>query len=312
MSTAAKKRASIPFWLRRRPRKARPVRPRPTPREARWWIGVVWMIASVLLLGFVAHATLFGALQYSRSQAVAYSQLRVSLAKAETPTGQLDVNEKLVPPGTPLALLEIPRLNLSTVVRQGTSARDLREGVGHRRDTVMPGQEGTSILFGRQAAYGGPFGGLSALVPGDEIEVTTGQDTLTFTVFGIRRAGDPLPEPLPEGGGRLQLVTADGPALSPGGVLYIDAELEGDALETPAAVLTSAVLAEGEGPMESDPDGWLPLLFTFQWLAIAAVLTRWLVQRWGRWQTWIVSAPVLLLLGATTADCAMALMPNLL
>jgi sortase A len=53
-------------------------------------------------------------------------------------------------------------------------------------------------------------------------------------------------------------------------------------------------------------------LFTFQWLAVTAVLSRWLVQRWGRWQTWIVAAPVLLVLGATTADCAMALLPNLI
>lgn len=270
------------------------------------------MVASVLLLGFVAHVTLFGALQHDRHQAIGYDELRFSLAKAETPVGQIGVDESLVPLGTTVALLEIDTIELSEVVRQGTEPDQLRLGVGHRRDSVMPGQEGTSTLYGRQSAYGGPFGGLAALAPGNEIKVTTGQDTFTFSVFGIRRPGDPLPEPIADGEGRLELVTADGPALSPSGVLYIDATLEGEAAETPSPVFTSAILAEGEGAMEADADGWLPLIFSLQWLVIASALARWVLGRWGRWQTWIVSLPVLLVLGATTADRAMALLPNLI
>ena len=303
-------RPPLPFWLRKRP--ARSPRPRPTPRQARWWIGVAWMILSVLLLGFVAHVTLFGALQHSRSQAIGYDELRVALAKAEAPLGQLGVDETLVAPGTPFALLAIPRLGLTEVIRQGTSSAQLREGVGHRRDTVMPGQKGTSILFGRQSAYGGPFGGLSALVPGDRISVQTGQGTFDFTVFGIRRPGDPLPVILAAGQGRIELVTADGPALSPVGVLYIDASLDGDAADTPAVQFTDKALNPGEGVMETDPNGWLPLLFSLQWLVAAAVIARWLTTAWGRWQAWIIAGPVLLVLGATTADCAMALLPNLI
>ena len=214
--------------------------------------------------------------------------------------------------GTPIALIKIPKLGLSEVVRQGTTSEVTRLGVGHRRDTPLPGQTGTSILFGRQSAYGGPFGGLAALVPGDTIRVTTGQDTRTFTVFGLRRPGDPLPETLAAGAGRLELVTADGPPLASDGVLYVDATLRGKPSATPASVITSRALDPAEKVMGSNDDGWLPLLFTFQWLAIASVLTRWLVQKWGRWQTWIVAAPVLLVLGASTADCAMALLPNLI
>jgi len=302
---------ALPFWLRP-PANRKPKSPRPTPRQARWWIGVVWLVLSVSLLGFFAHVTLFGVVQHARNQAAGYAELRASLAKAETPLGQLDLHKNLVAPGTPIALIEIPKIGLEEVVRQGTSSDVTRLGVGHRRDTPMPGQSGTSILFGRQSAYGGPFGGLGALVPGDTIRVTTGQEMRTFTVFGLRRPGDPLPQALKANSGRLELVTGDGLPLAPVGVLYVDAALKGKPSETPASVLTERALDPDEKVMATDPGGWLPLLFIFQWLVVASVLTRWLLQKWGRWQTWIVAAPVLLVLGATTADCAMALLPNLI
>ena len=301
----------LPFWLRP-PANRRPRRPRPNPRQARWWVGVVWLVLSVVLLGFVAHVALFGVLQHARNQVTGYDELRTSLAKAETPLGQLDLNENLVASGTPIALITIPKIGLTEVVRQGTTSDVTRLGVGHRRDTPLPGQTGASILFGRQSAYGGPFGALGALVPGDTISVTTGQQTHTFTVIGLRRAGDPLPEALAAKTGRLELVTADGAPLASDGVLYVDASLKGTPSETPASVLTSGALNPGERVMGSDSSGWLPLLFIFQWLAVAVILTRWLVQKWGRWQTWIVAVPVLLVLGASTADCAMALLPNLI
>ncbi len=302
----------LPFWLRA-PRRQQP-KPATTltMRDPRWWIGVVWLGLSVLLLGFVGHATLFGILQHDRSQADGYQQLRISLAKAETPLGQLDLSEELVDPGTPVALVTIEAIGLNEVIRQGTSPDVLRDGAGHRRDSVMPGQEGTAVLYGRQSTYGGPFGQLAALIPGDEIEVTTGQGTFTYEVLGLRRAGDPLPVPLGDDEGRLQLVTAEGPALAPQGALYVDATLDGRPTETPGFSFTSAVLNEGEGVMESDPSSLLPLLFTFQWFAVAIVVARWLFRAWGRWQTWTVAGPVLLVLSAATADRAMALLPNLI
>lgn len=301
----------IPIWLRRRASR-KPPRIPTTPSQASWWIGVVWLALSALLLGFVGHVTLFGALQHHQSQKSGYEDLRTSLAQAVTPLGQLDVDEKLVEPGTPLALLTIPKITLTEVVREGTASDQTRQGVGHRRDTVMPGQEGTSVLFGRQAGYGGPFGGLSTLAPGDAITVTTGQGVKEFTVIGLRRAGDILPPAVRSGNGRLELVTADGPALAPFGVLYVDAELKGKAASTPARVFTTQALSPAEEVMGSDSSTGLALLFSLQWLLVAAGFARWLTRVWGRWQTWIIMSPVLLILGATAADAASALLPNLM
>ncbi|MFC6356687.1 sortase domain-containing protein [Luethyella okanaganae] len=281
-------------------------------RDARWWLGAVWLAVSALLLAMVAHIVLVGALQHSRTQAVAYNDLRSSLANAVTPVGQLDFEGNLVALGTPVALISIPSLGLQEVVRQGTTGEILRGGPGHSVDSVMPGQAGTSILLGRQSSYGGPFGALQKLAPGAEISIVTGQGTSTYAVFGMRRGGDPLPDPLGKGEGRLQLVTADGPALLPTGVLYVDAQLTSTVMATPSAVMLASALLASQKPMAMNPDAWPGVFFSLQWLVATCLLVLWLRRRWGGWQTWIVGVPLVLALAVATADAFASALPNLL
>lgn len=307
----------LPFWLRKPPknRGAKKSAGRPSaasPRDVRWWVGVVWFVLAGLLLGFVGHVAIVGALQHARSQHLLYQQLRGDLAEAITPLGQLDFEEKLVAHGTPIAFIEIPSIGVGEVIVQGTRPSDLTAGPGHRRDTVYPGQAGTSVVMGRQATYGGPFSRINQLVPGDTITVTTGQGVQEFEVFGSRQEGDLLPTPLGEGEGRLELVTADGLPLAPSGVLYVDAQLTSEVQETPSPVFTKEVLDASELELASDSSSWFSSLFWFQWLVFAAVALRWARSRWGVWQTWIVGVPLLLALGAATADSAISTLANLL
>lgn len=306
-------RDSLPVWLRKPPRRpVRDRRPAPTPREARWWVGVVWLVASTLLVGFVGHVTLVGSLQHAREQHVSYQELRSTLALATTPLGQLDGDAALVATGTPIAYLSIPRLDVAEVVVQGTTPEALMSGPGHRRDTVFPGQEGTSVIMGRQATYGGPFARIGGLRTGDEIVVTTAQGESTYTVFSVRTEGDLLPIPAKEGEGRLELITGAGVPLAPSGTLHVDAELTSEVQDTPAFSFTSAVLDPSESAMAVDSGGWFALFFWLQWLVAAAVATSWVRSRWGVWQTWVIAVPVLFSLGAATAGAAMSLLPNLL
>lgn len=304
----------LPFWLRKRPARRRPRKPAPTPREVRWWVAVVWLLLSAILLGFVAHVTLVGSLQHARSQYTLYQELRTTLALATAPLGQLDVDGDLVPDGTPIGFITIDTgsITLNEVFVQGTTADVLTNGPGHRRDTVMPGQEGTSVIMGRQATFGGPFGSLNLLRPGDEIRVTTGQGESTFEVIGLRREGELLPLPLDDGEGRLELITADGVSLFPGGALHIDANLVGEAFEAPSPVFLEEVLEPSEFAMATNQSGLLPALFWAQLLFAAIVILRWVRSRWGMWQTWIITIPVVLALGAATANATMTLLPNLL
>ncbi len=281
-------------------------------RDGRWWTGITMLGLSILLLSFVAHAGLFSAFQHERAQVLAYAQLREELAKAETPVGQLADEETLVEQGSPVALIQAPSIGLHEVVLEGTTADVTRHGVGHRRDTVMPGQAGTSILMGRQSTYGGPFSNINRLKLGDDLTVTTGQGTHTYRVFNIRRAGDPVPEPLFNGRGRLQLQTADGFALFPSGVMYVDAELITEVQESSSRVMTYPALPQAERAMGDDPSRWFNAFFLAFTFAIAAAAMRWLWTTWGRWHAWLIGLPVLVALGVATSDAIMTALPNLL
>ncbi|WP_427868915.1 sortase [Leucobacter luti] len=309
-----------PRGERRKPapaRTRRPLLPPAGPREleprgGRWWAGAVILTISLVILGFMAHTVLLTALQHHRDQSLAYTELRTSLAEGRAPTGQLVSDNELTPLGTPVAYLESAAIGLREVVLQGSDANTLRSGIGHRRDSVMPGQAGTSVILGRQLTYGGPFAKLHRLQPGDEVSIMTGQGEHVYRVFGLRRGGDPLPEPLRAKQGRLELQTADGLALFPSGVLYVDAELVSEPQPNPSRVLSYPALPSMERAMGADRGAWFIAFFAFVFLTAAAIAVAWLWRSWGRWHAWVIGVPLLVALGAATSDLVMNAMPNLL
>lgn len=304
---------------RRRGRLPLPAPSQKAPRDGRWWAGVAVLTASVLLLSFVAHAAVFSAFQHYRGQTIAYEELRDSLAKGTAPVNQIQVEQgqstedgTMNPIGTPIALLEAPSIGLSEVVLEGSSSDTLRAGIGHRRDSVMPGQAGKSVVLGRQSTYGGPFSQIYRLTPGDEIRVTTGQGESTYRVLGLRRAGDPVPAAPTGKQGRLELQTADGLALFPSGVLHVDAELTTTAKAPGARFMGYPALPDAERAMGANPSAWFTAFFLFVFLAAAAAAVIWLWRSWGRWQAWLIGVPLILALGVATADVVIGALPNLL
>ena len=283
-------------------------------------VGTFLLILALTALGFVAWVGLFSGLHYDKAQLAAYEQLRVELANGTAPNGPTQISfaepapgqtitPQPLPMGAPVAVLSIPAIGLRTVILQGTTGSVLENGPGHLRDTVMPGQAGVSVILGRQTAYGGPFGGLPSLVPGDSIKVVTGQTIAAYKVIDLRRAGDPLPPTLANGAGRMILVTADGSPLVPAGILYVDAD------ETSKPVPSSGValpaLAPAENAMATDQGAWLPIVLWGQLLVLVAFALSWLWTAWGKWQTWIIAVPAVGFLVLCIADQATRLLPNL-
>lgn len=267
---------------------------------------------AALLLGLTVQLLLVSDLQERAAQHAAYDALRTQLALGTAPVAQIDQTGKLLAPGTPVALIDIPAVHVHQVVLEGTDSAVLTDGPGHRRDTPLPGQSGTSVLMGRAAAYGGPFGRLDELAMGDTFTVTTGQGKARYQVLGVRRAGDPAPAAVASGKGRLVLATATGPDFMPGGILRVDADLVSTPAQTPAAVIRPGTLPQSEQPL-ARPSGvpW-PLVMWLQALVAAAVAAVWAWHRWGRHQTWIVFAPVVAVLGLQVAVRTTELLPNLL
>lgn len=271
----------------------------------------VLAIIAVLSLSFLIELTLLGNLRHDRDQAENFSVLRQQLAEGTAPVAPVDEANRPLAAGTPVAIIEIPKLGVNEVVVEGTSSGTLKSGPGHRRDTVLPGQVGASVIVGRLAAYGGPFGSLDKLRRGDEVVAITGQGRHTFTVLGVRRAGSPLPPPLSAGQGRLSLTTADGAPYRPTDVLRVDAQLTSAAQSTPTQLPTRSLPAnEAIGVGDDSALAWVVLWSAA--LVAGGVATVWVRYRTGLWQAWIIGVPVLMTLGLNLLDDIAALLPNLM
>ena len=270
------------------------------------WIGLSFGLLAVWMLLFVA---VLGGVQQARSQRLLYDNLRESLSAATAPLGGV------VKPGTAVAILDSAAGGLSNVVVvEGTTGQVLQDGPGHRRDTVLPGQAGVSVVYGRSVTFGGPFAQAPTLRAGDTIKATTGQGEFTYVVDRVRRPGDDVPPPLAAGAARLVLVTSEGDGWrgrwAPDRTVFIDATLTGAAQPNPGGRLGSVTAAEQ--PMGRDSVSLLPLMLWLQVFVLASAVLVWTWYRWGRWQSWLVGLPVLLAVLWGLAENALALLPNLI
>jgi sortase A len=272
--------------------------------------------ASISALGGIAifllvYALGFSALQEQRSQHQLYASFRGVLAPASPIAPRIG---GVIPPGSPIALINSASAGLhNVVVIEGTSSSDLLKGPGHLRDSPLPGQVGQSLIMGKSVTADGPFRHITSLTKGDTITVTTGQKTFTFSVLDERTGGDPLPA-VPTGGALLTLATSTGSGFwghfAPSHVVYVDALLQGTPVATPSGRPVAVPIAELPG--RSDPGAWPYLIFWLQGLIVSGVASVWAWLRWGRWQTWLVAAPILLGVMWGISEEAMRLIPNLL
>jgi sortase A len=265
----------------------------------------VLVTISALAAWVALYTSVLSGLQQQRTNTVLYSQLRQGLSEATTPIGGV------IPPGTPIALLQAPSLGLpSTVIVEGTAPSDLKSGPGHKRDTPLPGQYGVSVLYGRSLTWGAPFRHLDETSPGQQITVTTGQGMFTYSVDGVRHSGDPLPVPLAAGGSRLMLETSTGSGLTPGKTVFVDATLKGTAVAAPPGRLSA--IPPLEKAMSGDNAGLIRLVLWLQLLVVVAAAVVWARSRWGQWQSWLVGIPaVIAVLWGATGNILMML-PNLI
>ena len=86
--------------------------------------------------------------------------------------------------GDPLTRLEIPKIDVDTMVVEGTSLAALRAGAGHYPETPLPGELGNVAIAGHRTTYGRPFARIDELVKGDKIVLTTPVGKYTYEVLG--------------------------------------------------------------------------------------------------------------------------------
>jgi sortase A len=84
--------------------------------------------------------------------------------------------------GAALTRIEIPSLNLNTIVVEGVSAKALAAGSGHYPNTPLPGEQGNVAIAGHSGMNGKPFNKLGSLRPGDLIFLETPIGRHTYEV----------------------------------------------------------------------------------------------------------------------------------
>jgi sortase A len=79
--------------------------------------------------------------------------------------------------------IEVPRLKLSALAREGADVRTLRRAVGHIPGTALPGAIGNSGFAAHRDTF---FGPLKSVRNGDEVIVTTTRGVFRYLVTGTR------------------------------------------------------------------------------------------------------------------------------
>jgi sortase A len=88
-------------------------------------------------------------------------------------------------PDEAVALLEIPAIDFTAYVLEGTDRSTLAKAPGHYPGTPLPGETGNSAIAGHRTMNGHPFHDLDLLEPGDEILTSTADCTAVYRVVRV-------------------------------------------------------------------------------------------------------------------------------
>lgn len=131
----------------------------------------------------------------SRAQARLRRDFAARLAGDKAPQaapGPAAAGPPAVSTGQVVALIRIPRLDLDTVMVEGTDPATLRKGPGHYPGSSLPCVPGNMAIAGHRTTYGRPFSGLDQLTAGDQITLVTPQQRCTYEVVsGVSRKPPP-------------------------------------------------------------------------------------------------------------------------
>jgi hypothetical protein len=265
---------------------------------------------TLLVAWALSYLFVLSSLEQAHAQKGLYARLRTELAQGIAPTAAP------IAGGAPVALLDVPGASIHRlVVVEGTSAEQLQDGPGHLRNTVLPGQPGTSVLLGRALTFGAPFGELTGLQRGAPITVTTGQGRFTYHVLDVRRRGAPVPAAPGAAASRLVLVTAAGSGwlgpLAPARTVYVDADLAGPT--RPAGTVPPGI-GSHDSALSADPSTttMLELVLALQLFVGVLVAVTWARTRWSASGAWLAGTPLVLASLWLLSSISARLLPNLM
>src|SRR4029453_18740318 len=113
--------------------------------------------------------------------------------------------EITVQKGSPIGIIEIPRLGLSSVVLEGDDTAALLFGVGHLSDTPLPWHSGNSVFAAHRDTF---FRPLAHIRKNDVIKFSTADASFDYVVTELKVVEPrPVEAPEPTSAATLTLIT---------------------------------------------------------------------------------------------------------
>jgi len=165
-------------------------------RAAVWIERFLW-IAGCLALGYCAF--IWGRSQYDQAQG------RWALENPVASDLRARSTTRVNPEGTLVGRIDIPKLDLSAVVFEGTSDETLARGVGHLTGSAGSGERGNLVLAGHRDTF---FRKLRGIRKGDEVTIKGPEGEFQYQVESTAVVKPDQTEVLkPDGGSILTLIT---------------------------------------------------------------------------------------------------------
>lgn len=156
-------------------------------------LGIGCIIWALINIG--AQSTHFAnAYRTPSSSLVTFDEKVVGLAEEDVAVTEPDHSDDILDPvivlypeypaeGDNIGSLSIPVLKQELPIIQGTGADELKKGVGHFTQSVLPGEEGNCVLSGHRDTV---FAKLGKLITGDQLIVQTTAGIYTYEIKDIR------------------------------------------------------------------------------------------------------------------------------
>jgi sortase A len=145
------------------------------------WISRGLFIAGGLTLGFYAVIMLYTYLhQFYLSRSFEHSLTHKPVITAPMPAVP---TPRVAPDGSLLGRLEVPRLDLSVVILEGTDLRTLQSGAGHIPGTAFPGEPGNVGIAAHRDTF---FRALQKIRKDDRIQLTTLDGSYQYVVESMK------------------------------------------------------------------------------------------------------------------------------
>jgi LPXTG-site transpeptidase (sortase) family protein len=144
-------------------------------------VAYLWMCADGLVYQAVQHHYLEGTPSHIEAE---FPQLvKPALSGAPPIASRSNPFRSLMRPDPGvLGRLEVPRLNLNVIIREGYDMETLRRAVGHIPATAQPGGPGNFVVTGHRDTFFRPLRGIAR---GDEIRAITRHNVSVYRVYAL-------------------------------------------------------------------------------------------------------------------------------